>query len=220
MKYLTFFTLITSLFLLSNCSKDDDSAPLPLPTPPSDLIGTTISSSEILLEWTDNSGDEEGFLLERHGDGFRVDIVLGADVTSYLDTGLVEITIYTYKLFAVNKDNPYGEYAYSGKIWTFGRPVISPWYPSYILPTAIGSIFYTNDDGGQPILDHGVIWDLNDDPDTTAITKSKQGPIDKGEFTYYDITGLMPNTKYYLRAYAINSVGLGYSSTFSVTTPE
>ena len=217
MKYLTLFALIASLFVLSNCSKDDDPAPLPLPTPPTDLIGTTISDTEIRLDWIDNSDSEEGFIINR--DHYPIDTV-DANVTSYNDTGLVSLDYYSYAVYAYNSDHPYGEYAYSGKIWTFGRPVINPWFPSYISSTAIGSIFYTNDDGGQPILEHGVIWDLNDDPDTTAITKSKQGPIDKGEFTYYDITGLMPNTKYYLRGYAINSIGLSYSYSYTVTTFE
>lgn len=205
------------LILVSySCKKEHE--PLPLPTPPSDLIATAISGSEIRLDWTDNSDNEEGFVLVRRGDGYYTEINIAANLTTYLDTGLTSKDPYTYEIYAYNADNQTGESAYSGNVWIFRVPDILPDWPSYISSNAIGSVLYTQDDGGQPILEHGVIWDINDNPDTTMVTKSKQGLIDEKEYSLYDITGLLPNTKYYIRGYAVNSVGIGYSYTYSITT--
>lgn len=63
------------------------------PAVPADLRGQTVSCSEVNLYWDDNSGNEEGYKVYR--DGACVDQV-GANATSYQDTGLSESTSYSY----------------------------------------------------------------------------------------------------------------------------
>lgn len=219
MKTIIQLSLSITLLLLLGC--EEEKTPLPLPAPPTSLIGTTISDSEIQLDWTDNSDNEEGFILSRRGDGYRTDRTIAADITTYVDTGLISLLYYSYEVYAFNNDNPTGESAYSGNIWTFGVPAVETSWPSYVASNAIGSAIYMLDDAGQPILEHGVIWDTSDDPDTTVVTKTKQGPIDEKEFSLYDITGLESDTYYYIRGYAINSIGIGYSSSRRLKTfPE
>ncbi len=80
--------------------------PPPPPSPPiapSGLGATTFSSTQINLSWTDNSSDETDFRLERSTlptSGFAEVITLGADVTSYSDTGLTPNTTYYYRVRA------------------------------------------------------------------------------------------------------------------------
>jgi hypothetical protein len=90
-------------------------APTPQPpAAPSNLVATTISKSQINLAWQDNSSDEVNFVLERKkGTGsYSVIATLGADTTSYSDTGLVKNTTYTYRIKAVNAA---GSSAYSNE---------------------------------------------------------------------------------------------------------
>ena len=78
-------------------------APQP-PAAPSGLTATAQSGSEIALSWTDNSGNEDEFVIERSldGVGFGQIATVGADVTSYDDTGLTALTTYYYRVFASN----------------------------------------------------------------------------------------------------------------------
>ena len=70
----------------------------------------------------------------------------------------------------------------------------------------------TIDDMGETISAKGVVWDIATEPTTALSTKTSEtvtsGSEDDG-FTSA-ITGLNLNTKYYVRAYAINSLGTGY----------
>jgi hypothetical protein len=93
----------------NEASATTPSAPPPEPpAAPSALTATAVSSSQIDLEWTDNADNETGFKVQR--DGLVVDTV-GADVTSYSDTGLDASTTYTYQVCAYNGD---GDSTYCG----------------------------------------------------------------------------------------------------------
>jgi len=70
-------------------------------------------------------------------------------------------------------------------------------------------------DGGTPVTERGVCWSINQNP-TISDSKIANG-TGLGSFTS-SLTGLIPGTTYNLRAYAINSVGTGYSSQISLTT--
>lgn len=70
-------------------------------------------------------------------------------------------------------------------------------------------------EGGVPVTSKGVCWSTNQNP-TIADSKSSDG-TGKGSFNSA-MTGLLRGTTYYLRAYATNSVGTGYSQQTSFTT--
>jgi len=75
------------------------------PVAPSDLSATAVSSSRIDLTWTDNSSGESGFKIERKtgSEGAYTQIgTVGANVTSYSNTGLNESTTYYYRVRAYN----------------------------------------------------------------------------------------------------------------------
>lgn len=70
-------------------------------------------------------------------------------------------------------------------------------------------------DGGAAITQRGVCWSINATP-TIADQKTTNG-IGSGSYAS-TITGIIPNTKYYARAYATNLAGTSYGSTFLFTT--
>jgi fibronectin type 3 domain-containing protein len=85
------------------------------PAPPSNLSATAISPSQINLSWTDNSSDETGFKIERKtgaGGTWSQVTTVGANVTSYPDTGLSSATTYYYR---VRSYGPGGDSAYSNE---------------------------------------------------------------------------------------------------------
>jgi hypothetical protein len=73
----------------------------PPPSPPSNLAASGVSSSEINLSWTDNSNLEQGFNIERWNGGSYVQVgAVGANVTTYTDSGLFPSTTYSYRVRA------------------------------------------------------------------------------------------------------------------------
>lgn len=75
------------------------------PTPPGDLMATTVSTTEIDLTWTDTSNNEKGFKIERSLDNanWTVLTTTDADTISYSDTGLTSSTPYYYRISATNE---------------------------------------------------------------------------------------------------------------------
>jgi parallel beta-helix repeat protein len=68
----------------------------------------TTGSGSLVLNWSDNSNNETGFVVERSTDGvnFSPVVTLGAGATTYTDnTGLSPDTEYTYRVKAVNGSN-------------------------------------------------------------------------------------------------------------------
>src|SRR2546430_212325 len=77
-----------------------------LPAAPTNLSATAPSSMQINLTWTDNANNEEGFTIDRSTDNssfFRIASV-GANATSYSDTGLAAGTTFYYRVRAFNGD--------------------------------------------------------------------------------------------------------------------
>ena len=78
-----------------------------------------------------------------------------------------------------------------------------------------GNVTY---DGGYTVTTRGVCWSATNPVPTVASNHTICG-AGLGSFTI-TITGLSPNTHYYVRAYATNSIGTGYGETVSFTTTE
>lgn len=74
-----------------------------LPTSPTNLSATAVSSSRINLSWSDNSYGEDGFKIERKTGAtgiFSQIAVTAANTTFYSDTGLDDLTTYHYRVSA------------------------------------------------------------------------------------------------------------------------
>jgi len=72
-------------------------------------------------------------------------------------------------------------------------------------------------DGGAEVTVTGVCWDTSENP-TTTVNKTLDG-FGTGTF-YSSLIQLAPDTKYYVRAYAINRAGTGYGNQVTFTTNQ
>jgi hypothetical protein len=78
---------------------------LTAPTAPSNLVATPVSANSIEVTWTDNSDNEEGFLIQRKltvGGTWADLTTVGADETSFVDGSLVTGNEYCYRIRAFN----------------------------------------------------------------------------------------------------------------------
>jgi hypothetical protein len=88
--------------------------PPPAPTPPAaptHLVAERVLATRIALRWQDNSSNEQGFILwRRAGAGDFVWIgSVGANITTFSDTGLQPRTTYTYLVRAWNSVGASGD---------------------------------------------------------------------------------------------------------------
>ena len=68
-------------------------------------------------------------------------------------------------------------------------------------------------DGGASVTDMGICWSKQIHPTIEDIHKSTKDTV-----AVLDMTDLQPNTTYYIRAYAVNRVGVSYSEEQEFTT--
>src|SRR5258705_545173 len=74
------------------------------PVAPTNLAAVAASSSQVNLSWSDNSNNETGFKVQRstNGNSFSLVATLGANVTTYANTGLTASTRYYYRVRSYN----------------------------------------------------------------------------------------------------------------------
>ena len=94
-------------------------------------------------------------------------------------------------------------------------PVLTTWYISVTNPTTANGGGNITDVGGGSIKGKGLCWSTNTDP-TIDDNKTNEG-TGTGDFTS-SMTGLTPNTTYYVRSYATNSAGTGYGKSLKFKT--
>lgn len=94
-------------------------------------------------------------------------------------------------------------------------PAVKTTDATYISTTFVTTGGTVSNDGGADVTSRGVCWNKTGTP-TTADSKL-EGGSGVGQFVS-SITGLTANTKYYLRAYAVNSAGTSYGTEIIFTT--
>ncbi len=74
------------------------------PSAPTNLTAAAISPTQITLTWADNSGNEDGFQIERgiSANSFAQIAVVGENVTSFANTGVAPNKKYYYRVRAYN----------------------------------------------------------------------------------------------------------------------
>ncbi len=111
-----------------------------IPTAPTHLVATGTASTEIILTWTDTSNNESLFKIERStGSGaFTLRSTVGANSTSYKDTGLASLTTYAYRVYAWNI---YGGSAYTNQAsaTTLAPGQSAPTAPTELTATAVSA---------------------------------------------------------------------------------
>jgi uncharacterized protein (TIGR02145 family) len=132
-------------------------------------------------------------------------------------TGLKESTKYYVRAFATNSaGTSYGnELSFTTNAYVV-PPVLSTYAVTEISSSGgvSGGVF--SSDGNSSITARGVVWDTATNPTIALSTKTSDG-TGAGSFKS-SITGLKANTKYFVKAYAINSAGTSYGNEVSFTT--
>ncbi len=183
---------------------------------PGTLTAQALSSSQVLLNWTDRSATETGFRIERSpvtNTNYTEIATVGANTTSFTDSGLSEATKYWYRVRAYNADTTS---AYSNeKAATTLYNIPAP--PSGLRITSLLSNKVT------------LSWSDNSGNETGFKIQRKQGVT--GTYTdikttaanvtgYTDKSGLRDGTLYYYRVCATNAAGdSAFSNEASGTTP-
>jgi titin len=192
--------------------------PPPPPSPPSaptNLRATAVSTAQIDLTWTDNSGDEDGFTVERSADGtsFAPIATVGTNVTSYSSGGLNASTAYWYRVRAFRGTGS-SSYSNTAAATTNAPPTPPPATPGNLVATAISSsqinLTWTDNSAGES----GFVIERSLDGTTFTLLTSVGANA-----TSYANTGLSSAATYYYRIYATGSGGSsGYSNRAQATT--
>ncbi|PID91728.1 MAG: hypothetical protein CSA96_06525 [Bacteroidetes bacterium] len=183
------------------------------PIGPSNLRFGEVTNNSIELIWDDHSTDETGFRIYARTSIFGSWLLIGsvgANVTTYLASGLVSNTQYYFRVFAYKGFEQSSSYAH-GSETTLPDP---PAKPSLVDFENIGSTS----------LD--VVWEDNSDNETGfRIERSRYssflyqvvGSVG-ADVTRFTDTGLTPYRRYYYRVYAVNAGGSSDFSQASVRT--
>jgi phosphodiesterase/alkaline phosphatase D-like protein len=130
-------------------------------------------------------------------------------------TGLSPTSLYHYRVVAQNAfGTTYGtDMTFTTS--TVSIPIVSTKAISHITVSTADSGGTVTDAGLGTVTARGVCWSTSPNPTITDDLTSDGNGL--GSFTS-SITGLMPETLYYIRAYATNSAGTGYGPQRSFTT--
>jgi uncharacterized protein (TIGR02145 family) len=130
-------------------------------------------------------------------------------------SGLTEGTKYYYRIIATNELGTTTTNSPASSFTTLAKPIITTKDISEITTTSALSGGNVISDFGSPVFESGVCWSTSNNP-TTNGTKVLNT---SGNANFnISVTSLNPNSVYYLRAYAINSVGIGYGNEIILKT--
>ena len=186
---------------------------LGLPQAPTALVANAVSSSQIDLTWTDNSGNETGFKIDRSSDGvnFSSLVWLDANTTSYSNTGRSPSTTYYYR---VSSYNAQGSSVFSNIASATTPSALAA--PSNLSATAISGARVDLTWVDNSSVESGFkVYRSTDNVTFTFLGSTAQN------VTTYSNGNAQPGTTYYYRviAYASGGGQSAPSNTVTVTTP-
>ncbi len=204
-------------WLSANLSGTSSSGTVPLaPTNLNVVVSSPLSYSTLI--WTDVSTNEIGYKIERKiGNGVFSQIgQVGANITNFNDSTVAQSTTYTYRVYAFNNSGNSAQYSNLFQITTYAVPSLTTDTISSITISSCYSGGNISNNGDQFVYESGVCWSTSPNPTISLTTKTLDG-TSTGSFTS-SVAGLTPNTTYYIRAYATNSVGTAYGQERVFTT--
>jgi hypothetical protein len=147
----------------------------------------------------------------------KVPIGSGTGTFSKTITGLIAGTTYFVRAYAINSQGTsYGVQITFTTSYALLATVSTAEVATFGANSAVLGGNVTND-GNTEVTENGVCYSLNENPTTSDIKVS----IGTGTGVFSKtVTGLIAGTKYYVRAYAINSKGTAYGALVFFTTTQ
>jgi len=220
--YLT-ITMLLSLSLLLRCKKLDPERVVKIKTGSiTDISYNSCSVDGTILDISKNGIDQYGFCwavtqnptIENDKTQFGAKNSTG-NFSGNL-TGLSPNTIYYVKAYATNSQGTcYGSQLSFTTLLNITIPTVTTTDVTTFTSTSATVGGNVTSDGNATVTDHGVYWGTSQNPESTG-TKLQIGS-GTGTFST-SLSGLSPNTTYYVKAYATNSQGTGYGNEVSFTT--
>ena len=128
---------------------------------------------------------------------------------------LLPVTKYYVRAYATNSSGTF--YGSETSFTTLAStPTVETTDVTNILKTTATSGGDVTSDGGSAVTARGVVWSTSTAPIITLTTKTSNSK-DTGQFIS-SLTSLVAGTKYYVRAYATNSIGTSYGDEKTFTT--
>jgi hypothetical protein len=174
----------------------------------------------VKVRWSDNSNNEDGFLIERalSSDTLRWEVVgqVTQNVRTFYDYWIILNRLYHYRVYAYNQ-NGYSGYSNIDTAQTYGDTTFIPATPSNlrVLKTTLTTI--------------SIRWDDNASNELGFIIARKRPELLYYEFidsvgtdvlTYQEV-GLTPDNVYFYKVCAYNDSGISdYTNTVSARTEE
>jgi hypothetical protein len=195
-----------------------------LPSLPAAASNLTASASgtQIALSWTDNSTSETEFRVERKtgaGGSYAQIAVVGANTTSYTDSGLGNGTTFFYRVRACNAA---GCSAYSNEASaTTAAAAIAPSVTTGSA-SAVAASSATVSGSVNPNGQATTAW-FQWGTSTSLGNATPQQSVGSGtsaQTISANLSGLAPGTTYYFRIVAQNSAGASQGAIQSFTTPQ
>ena len=181
---------------------------------PANLSINVISSSNISLSWEYNTTGIQGFKLERktnNGAWTTLSNNISPDVFSFTDSQInLEQNDYAFRLSAFVQ-NGFSDFA----VTDLSKPSLTTTSVSNIEASSAVAGGNITEQGSTSVSQRGVCWSINQNPTVNDnFTNDGSGT---GSFTS-QMTSLNPLTTYYVRAYAINTIGTTYGTQLEFTT--
>lgn len=193
-------------------------APIVDTTAVSGISGTEATLNGNIVKDNDLPVTDSGFLWGTSPQpDTRISISPGSDGHTFSNviSGLTGGTTYYVQAYAVNSAG----IGYSDIIsfTTPARaPVVKTMPTGELTATTAALKGYITKNNGLKITDSGFLWGLTPEPNNRVPVPAGSD----GRTLSYNLTGFTGNTTYYIRAYAVNSAGIGYGDVISFKTPS
>lgn len=220
MKHLRLWFWMITLFI-AGCKEELYKFPVQVITQEAKKIkATSVQAEALFINPSEESIEEKGFFYTVNDSASTIlenKVIVTDTGFSKTIAALQANTEYSYFAFAKTKSNDVHGPVKRFKTLAFQAPTISTSDVKNILITtclAGGNISY---DGGKPVVDRGVCLSLSANPSIQDLRIQ----IGQGEGDYGIVmTKLKPFTTYFIRAYAINEIGISYGNELSFKTQD
>ena len=202
----TYYYRISSLSTGGTSNPSAVASATTIPTPPTNLLSSAVSISQINLSWIAPPGTILGYKIERSTDGITFSTIIAnttTTATTYSDTGLSSNTLYTYRISSLGLDGTISTPSGTTSMTTL------PSSPSSLVTTALSGnaieISWVASTGAAQILGYKIEKSTDGSTWSVLVTNNNND-------TSYKDTGLALGQAYYYRVSAINSGGTGSPS--------